>query len=42
MLASEAQVQVMPVDDHAKLRYGMAILLDLEPDIQVFSEASDL
>ena len=32
----------MPVDDHAKLRYGMTILLDLEPDIQVFSEASDL
>ena len=40
MLASEAQV--MPVDDHAKLRYGMTILLDLEPDIEVFSEASDL
>jgi hypothetical protein len=27
---------------HAKLRYGMSILLDLEPDIEVFSEASDL
>jgi DNA-binding NarL/FixJ family response regulator len=31
----------MLVDDHAMLRYGMAMLINLEPDMEVFAEASD-
>jgi DNA-binding NarL/FixJ family response regulator len=39
MLASKAQV--MLVDDHAMVRYGMAMVINLEPDMEVFAEASD-
>ena len=37
MPASKAQV--MLVDDHAMLRHGMAMLINLEPDMEVFAEA---
>jgi DNA-binding NarL/FixJ family response regulator len=39
MLASKAKV--MLVDDHAVLRYGMAMLINLEPDMEVVAEAGD-
>ena len=39
MPASKAKV--MLVDDHAMLRYGMAMLINLEPDMEVFAEAGD-
>ncbi len=39
MLASKAQI--MLVDDHAMLRHGMAMLINLEPDMEVFAEAGD-
>ncbi|SFH48194.1 DNA-binding response regulator, NarL/FixJ family, contains REC and HTH domains [Nitrosospira sp. Nsp14] len=39
MPASKAKV--MLVDDHAVLRYGMAMLINLEPDMEVFAEAGD-
>jgi len=31
----------MLVDDHAMLRHGMAMLINLEPDMEVFAEAGD-
>lgn len=31
----------MLVDDHAMLRHGMAMLINLEPDLEVFAEAGD-
>jgi hypothetical protein len=34
MLASEAQV--MRIDDHAILRCGIAMLINLEPEMEVF------
>ncbi len=39
MLASKAKV--MLVDDHTELRYGMAMLINLEPDMEVVAEAGD-
>jgi DNA-binding NarL/FixJ family response regulator len=33
--------QVMLVDDHAMLRHGMAMLINAEPDLEVFAEAED-
>ncbi len=39
MLAAKAKV--MLVDDHAVLRYGMAMLINLEPDMAVIAEAGD-
>ncbi len=39
MLASKAKV--MLVDDHTVLRYGMAMLINLEPDMEVVAEAGD-
>jgi len=39
ILASKAQVLL--VDDHAMLRRGMAMRINLEPDMEVFAEASD-
>ncbi len=33
--------QVMLVDDHAMLRHGMAMLINAESDLEVFSEAED-
>jgi DNA-binding NarL/FixJ family response regulator len=39
MEASKARV--MLVDDHAMFRHGMEMLINREPDIEVFSEAGD-
>ena len=39
MRASKAQV--MLVDDHPMLRHGMAMLINLEPGMEVFAEAGD-
>lgn len=38
---SAMKAQVMLVDDHAMLRHGMAMLINLEPDMEVFAEAGD-
>ena len=38
---SALKAQVMLVDDHAMLRHGMAMLINLEPDMEVFGEAGD-
>lgn len=34
--------QVMLVDDHAMLRHGMAMLVNAEPDMEVFAEANEV
>jgi len=39
MLASKAKV--MLVDDHPILRHSMAMLINLNPDMEVFAEAGD-
>lgn len=31
----------MLVDDHAMLRHGMAMLINMEPDMEVIAEAGD-
>lgn len=31
----------MLIDDHAMLRHGMAMLINMEPDMEVFAEAGD-
>lgn len=38
---SALKTQVMLVDDHAMLRHGMAMLINLEPDMEVVAEAGD-
>jgi DNA-binding NarL/FixJ family response regulator len=38
---SSLKTQVMLVDDHAMLRHGMAMLINAEPDMEVFAEAED-
>jgi len=38
---STVKAKVMLVDDHAMLRHGMAMLINMEPDIEVFAEAGD-
>ena len=38
---SMAKAKIMLVDDHAMLRHGMAMLINLEPDMEVFAEAGD-
>ena len=38
---STLKAQVMLVDDHAMLRHGMAMLINAEPDMEVFAEAGD-
>ncbi|TXI17982.1 MAG: response regulator transcription factor [Nitrosomonas sp.] len=38
---STAKAKVMLVDDHAMLRHGMAMLINMEPDMEVFAEAGD-
>jgi len=35
------KARVMLVDDHAMLRHGMAMLINMEPDMEVFAEAGD-
>lgn len=38
---STLKAQVMLVDDHAMLRHGMGMLINAEPDMEVFAEAGD-
>ena len=38
---SALKAQMMLVDDHAMLRHGMAMLINAEPDMEVFAEAGD-
>ncbi|MBK6958520.1 MAG: response regulator transcription factor [Nitrosomonas sp.] len=38
---STVKARVMLVDDHAMLRHGMAMLINMEPDMEVFAEAGD-
>jgi len=38
---SAIKSKVMLVDDHAMLRHGMAMLINLEPDMEVVAEAGD-
>lgn len=38
---SSLKAQMMLVDDHAMLRHGMAMLINLEPDMEVVAEAGD-
>jgi DNA-binding NarL/FixJ family response regulator len=40
-LTSTGRAHVMLVDDHAMLRHGMAMLINLEPDMEVVAEAGD-
>jgi len=35
------KTKVMLVDDHAMLRHGLAMLINMEPDMEVFAEAGD-
>ena len=35
------KAKVMLVDDHAMLRHGMAMMINMEPDLEVFAEAGD-
>ncbi|GJL71461.1 MAG: DNA-binding response regulator [Nitrosomonas sp.] len=38
---STSKAKVMLVDDHAMLRHGMAMVINMEPDMEVFAEADD-
>lgn len=38
---SKSKTQVMLVDDHAMMRHGIALLVNMEPDMQVCAEAGD-
>ena len=38
---STKKAKVMLVDDHAMLRHGLAMLINMEPDMEVFAEAGD-
>ncbi|MDO9312804.1 MAG: response regulator transcription factor [Nitrosomonas sp.] len=38
---STVKTKVMLIDDHAMLRHGMAMLINMEPDMEVFAEAGD-
>ena len=38
---TNSKAQVMLVDDHAMLRHGMAMLINLEPDLEVCAEVGD-
>lgn len=38
---STSKAKVMIVDDHAMLRHGMAMLINMEPDMEIFAEADD-
>ncbi|WP_292917335.1 response regulator [Nitrosomonas sp.] len=35
------KARIMLVDDHAMLRHGMAMMINMEPDLEVFAEAGD-
>jgi DNA-binding NarL/FixJ family response regulator len=38
---ADSIAKLMLVDDHAMLRHGMAMLINLEPDLEVVAEAGD-
>ncbi|WP_090698327.1 response regulator transcription factor [Nitrosomonas aestuarii] len=38
---TESKAQIMLVDDHPMMRQGMAMLINLEPDMEVIAEAGD-
>lgn len=38
---STSKAQVMLVDDHAMMRHGMAMLINMEPDLEVCAETGD-
>ena len=38
---STVKAKVMLIDDHAMLRHGMAMLINMETDMEVFAEAGD-
>jgi DNA-binding NarL/FixJ family response regulator len=38
---SKPKAQVMLVDDHPMMRHGMAMLINMEPDLEVAAEAGD-
>jgi DNA-binding NarL/FixJ family response regulator len=38
---STSKAKVMLVDDHAMLRHGMAMVINMESDMEVFAEADD-
>lgn len=38
---STKKAKVMLIDDHAMLRHGLAMLIGMEPDMEVFAEAGD-
>lgn len=38
---STKKAKLILVDDHAMLRHGMAMLINMEPDMEVFAEAGD-
>ncbi|MBX9894321.1 MAG: response regulator transcription factor [Nitrosomonas sp.] len=35
------KAKVMLIDDHAMLRHGMAMMINMEPDLEIFAEAGD-
>lgn len=38
---SKLKAQIMLVDDHPMMRQGMAMLINMEPDLEVSAEAGD-
>ncbi len=38
---SQLKAKIMLVDDHVMLRQGMATLINMEPDLEVYAEAGD-
>jgi DNA-binding NarL/FixJ family response regulator len=37
----KTKAKIMLIDDHAMLRHGMAMLINMEPDMEVIAEAGD-
>lgn len=37
----KTKAKIMLIDDHAMLRHGMAMLINMEPDMEVVAEAGD-
>ena len=38
---SDSKAQILLVDDHPMMRHGMAMLINMEPDLEVSAEAGD-